>query len=205
MIKRNWILEWQLDCLPWSDLIESSRFLHGFLLIFLAVDDQAEVFVLPSPACLLSLSFQTLLISSGHLSEKVTTFKKFTLGNGMHSCVQPSSLPCSFQDLCLCVCPRLFPVMLFYLKFSSSSQVDFFWGGAPEACGSSLGPGSNLPQLQQHWILNPLRHKGTSKPGGFLLSFLPSFLPPSFLFHFWPPCSIWSSHTRDHIRAALVT
>uniref|UniRef100_A0A8D0Z519 Nuclear transcription factor Y subunit gamma n=1 Tax=Sus scrofa TaxID=9823 RepID=A0A8D0Z519_PIG len=42
MIKRNWILEWQLDCLPWSDLIESSRFLHGFLLIFLAVDDQAE-------------------------------------------------------------------------------------------------------------------------------------------------------------------
>lgn len=46
MIKRNWILEWQLDCLPWSDLIESSRFLHGFLLIFLAVDDQAEEFTL---------------------------------------------------------------------------------------------------------------------------------------------------------------
>lgn len=102
MVKSNWILEWQLDWPPLNDPIESSHFLHDFLLIFLLMDGQTRGICPPSlPTYLLSLIFQTLLICPGLLSEKLLTLKRFTLGT--HPGFQPSSLPCNFQD---CVCMR---------------------------------------------------------------------------------------------------
>ena len=105
MIKSNWIFEWQLDCVPLSDLIESSHFLHDFLLIFMAVDGQTGGIPHPlSPPTYLSLIFQTLLICPGHLSEKILTFKSFRWWNSTRRCFQPSGLPCNFQDMCVSVC-----------------------------------------------------------------------------------------------------
>lgn len=120
MIKSNWILEWQLDWPPLNDPIESSHFLHDFLLIVLLMDSQTKGICSPSLSTyLLSLIFQTLLICPGLLSEKLLTLKRFTLGNGMHPCFQPSSPPYNFQD---CVCMRAHLSFLSCFLILSSPQ-----------------------------------------------------------------------------------
>ena len=91
------------DCVPLSDLIESSHFLYDFLLHGSGWPNRGIPHPL-SPPTYLSLIFQTLFICPGHLSEKILTFKSFMWWNSTRRCFQPSGLPCNFQDMCVSVC-----------------------------------------------------------------------------------------------------
>lgn len=91
-IKSNWILEWQLDYPPFSDLIESSHFFHHLLLS--SYSWMAKQRYLPS--------FLPIIINFSNFADlfwlpfwekkdlkyfqNYSTFKGFTLGNSIHHC-----------------------------------------------------------------------------------------------------------------------